>query len=56
MKRAVPVRMQEWPEGHFPNSKQLQTYPFFGNVNESHWNQTRELDCTRNRFGLIQRI
>jgi len=29
MKRAVPVRMPEWPEGHFPNSKQLQTYLFF---------------------------
>jgi len=29
MKKAVPVRMPEWPEGHFPTSKQLQTYLFF---------------------------
>jgi hypothetical protein len=29
MKRAVPVRMPKWPEGHFPNSKQLQTYLLF---------------------------
>jgi hypothetical protein len=26
MKRAVPVRIPEWLEGHFPTSQQLQTY------------------------------
>ena len=26
MKKAVPVRIPEWPEGHFPTSHQLQTY------------------------------
>jgi hypothetical protein len=30
MKKAVPVRMPEWSEGHFPTSKQLQTYLFYG--------------------------
>jgi hypothetical protein len=34
--RAVPVRMPEWPEGHFPNSKQLQTYLLF-------WERQRKL-------------
>jgi hypothetical protein len=29
MKKAVSVRMPEWSEGHFPTSKQLQTYLFF---------------------------
>jgi hypothetical protein len=26
MKKAVPVRIPEWREGHFPTSQQLQTY------------------------------
>jgi len=26
MKKAVPVRILEWPDGHFPTSQQLQTY------------------------------
>ena len=31
MKKAVPVRMPEWPEAHFPTTKQLETYlPFLG--------------------------
>ena len=29
MKKAVPVRMPEWPEAHFPTTKQLQTYLLF---------------------------
>ena len=29
MKKAVPVRMPEWLEGHFPTTKQLQTYVLF---------------------------
>jgi hypothetical protein len=29
VKRAVPVRRPEWPEGHFPTSKQLRTYLLF---------------------------
>ena len=29
MKKAVPVRMPDWPEDHFPSSKQLQTYLVF---------------------------
>ena len=29
MKKAVPVRMPEWLEGHFPTTKQLQTYLLF---------------------------
>ena len=29
MKNAVPVRMSDWPEDHFPTNRQLQTYLFF---------------------------
>jgi hypothetical protein len=29
MKKAVPVRMPEWPEAHFPTTKQLRTYLLF---------------------------
>jgi hypothetical protein len=29
MKKAVPVRMPEWPEAHFPTTKQLETYLLF---------------------------
>jgi hypothetical protein len=29
MKKAIPVRMPEWPESHFPTTKQLQTYLLF---------------------------
>lgn len=29
MKKAVSVRLPEWPESHFPSSEQLQTYLLF---------------------------
>lgn len=29
MRKAVPVRIPEWPDSHFPTSKQLQTYILF---------------------------
>lgn len=58
MKRAVPVRMPEWPEGHFPTSMQLRTYLLFwehqrkplepdpgaGLLQKSFWLDLDELD------------
>jgi hypothetical protein len=57
MKKAVPVRMPEWPEAHFPTTKQLQTYVLFW----EHHRKPLELDpgaglCARSRSGSIPKI
>jgi hypothetical protein len=58
MKKAVPVRIPEWPEGHFPTSQQLQTYlllwehqrkrlerdPGAGLYQKSFWLDPQDLD------------
>jgi len=57
MKKAVPVRMPEWPEAHFPTTKQLQTHVLF----REHHRKPLELDpgaglCARSRSGSIPKI
>ena len=63
MKRAVPVRMPEWPEAHFPTTKQLETYLLFwehhrkalepdpgvGLYQKSFWLDPEELDVEPRR-------
>ena len=56
MKKAIPVRMPDWPEGELPTTKQVEVYLLFWEHQRKQLTQIPVSDSYRNHIGWILKI
>src|SRR5262249_45412140 len=55
VKKAVPVRMPDWPEEELPSTKQVEVYQLFWQHQQDCLHPIRASDSYRNHFGWIRK-
>ena len=55
MKKAVPVRMPDWPEEELPSTKKWRSICSSGSINKNRLHPIRASDSYRNHFGWIRK-